>query len=105
MNIYARQGDLVISKLADGALDAANLVARENISLAGDSSGHRHRVVGPALVEATAARERTKFRVSAATTLVHEKQDGHADVALAAGDYEILPLRERGGAGDRSVED
>ena len=101
MEIYGRQGDLVIDKLAvpiTGELEPVR-----NLSLAGDSSGHRHVLRGEALVRRDG--RSTLARLSQSTILTHEKPDGHEDVPIEAGDYEIRPLRERGDQGDRPVED
>jgi hypothetical protein len=103
MNIHGRQGDLVIEKL-NTKLDG-ELTVRRDVVFAGDSSGHRHRVIGDVLVQSQTA-ERTRFRVPEKTLdLTHEKPDGHKTLALEPGDYEIRPLRERGGNGDRPVVD
>jgi hypothetical protein len=102
--LWARQGDLVVEKLAE-QLVADDLIERSDLVFAGDSSGHRHRLIGTVLV-ASQAQGRTRFRVpSVALPLVHEKGDGHETVELAPGDYEIRVLRERGDGQDRQVED
>jgi hypothetical protein len=103
MNIFARQGDLVVRRAPKPFEDTADFRRRTGFVLAGDSSGHRHRLKGPALV-----RERVDgvdVRLTKATTLGHEKCGGHKAVTLPAGDYEITRKRERGGQGDRAVQD
>mgnify|MGYP001562364215 CR=1 FL=1 len=98
MEIYARQGDLVISAIAAG--HKASLVSHQDLVLAGSDTAP-HTVVGEvlALVEST----RTLLRCVAPTTITHA--DRHLPVELSPGDYEITRLRERGGAGDRAVGD
>jgi hypothetical protein len=102
MDIYARQGDLVIEKLAQ-APDPSVMIEERNVVFAGDSSGHRHRLMGRALVQRDG--RTTRVTIEAPTDLVHEKPDGHKTVPMAAGSYEIRPLREQGDAGERAVED
>jgi hypothetical protein len=101
MNIYARQGDLVIRKLETPI--AGELKAVKSVTFAGDSSGHPHTLVGAC--EYRKDGRTTLVRVKAKRVLTHGKADGHKDVALAKGDYEITPLRERGDGSDRIVED
>lgn len=103
MNTYARQGDLVISKTVTAInKDKARVV--KNFALAGDSSGHPHIIKGSATIEDIG---NASFRVQVArkTLLIHGKPGGHKAVPLAAGTYEIRPLRERNGTGDRNVTD
>lgn len=102
MKLFARQGDLVIERL-DGKL-GEDLIPKRDVVFAGDSSGHRHRLLGEALVQPSTGRT-TRFRIAMTTDLVHEKADGHETITLKAGEYEIRPLRERGDASDRAVED
>lgn len=97
MEIYARQGDLVINKAAtmpDG------LEKQRGLVLAGATSSP-HTVVGT--VEAKRDGGSTFIRVTEATTVEHAGR--HKPVKLAPGDYVVRPLRERGGEGDRAVED
>ena len=96
---YARQGDLVIEKL-DQPIQG-DLIKRVDVVFAGDSSGHRHRLLGEVFVQTTNTRV-VRVRIAKATDLVHEKSDGHESVQMKPGDYEIRPLRERD---DRAVED
>ena len=103
MEIFARQGDLVIEKLTQKINDG-DLVKRADVVFAGDSSGHRHRLLGVALFAPASGRTQ-RFRVLEPTQLVHEKGDGHRTVEMVPGDYEIRPLRERGDQSDRAVED
>lgn len=100
MNIYARQGDLVIEKRDSISGELSEV--RDPV-FAGDSSGHRHRLIGLAKIRRDGVR--TFLSVDADTQLVHEKADGHETVPIAAGSYEVRPLRERGDGVDRSVED
>lgn len=101
MNLYARQGDLVIEKLTSAI--AGDLYPSRNVVFAGDSSGHRHVLRGAALTRSEG--DRTLIRVAEPTVIEHEKADGHKTVALDPGDYEIRSLRERGDGSDRAVED
>ena len=100
--IYARQGDLVIQKL-DRIPTGVELKKDRDLVFAGDSSGHRHRLMGPC--EAARQGRVTFVRIEHATDLVHEKPDGHETVAWTAGMYAVRPLRERGDGSDRAVED
>jgi hypothetical protein len=105
MEIFARQGDLVIEKLPDGALDGVELIKRNDVVFAGDSSGHRHRLLGIAFVAQDSNTRRTRIRIAEPVELVHEKADGHKSASMSPGDYEVRPLRERGDGNDRVVED
>lgn len=104
MQLYARQGDLVIQKL-----DTINgeLTEAKSLVFAGDSSGHPHSLVGKVL----ARREgrRTLVKVTADREITHGKPGGHKTVVLTGspkpGFYEVRPLRERGDGADRAVED
>lgn len=100
MHIYARQGDLIIDRITEVLTE--DTVKRHDVVFAGDSSGHRHRLLGDVLVSTTDPR---RFRLESPTEIIHEKSDGHTSIPMPAGDYRIRPLRERGDAGDREVED
>lgn len=102
MKIFARQGDLVIEKL-DNKPIVGDLTEATNVVFAGDSSGHRHRLMGTVQMIRTGTV--TRVRLDKYMELVHEKSNGHASVVLSAGDYEIRRLRERGDGSDRAVED
>lgn len=101
MNLYARQGDLVIERLGDTTIEGAEKAT--DIVLAGDSSGHRHRIIGEVMRKVDG--RVISVLLSKPTTMVHEKADGHKTINLEAGAYRIRPLRERGDASDRAVED
>lgn len=101
MNIFARQGDLVIEKLS--APITGDLEKRSNIVFAGDSSGHPHTLRGSALTRRDGFT--TFVRLSRRADLEHGRAGGHKTVSLPAGDYAIRPLRERGAGSDRAVED
>lgn len=96
MNIYARQGDLVIEKVkkVTGELRKAT-----NFVLAGTDSPHTLRGTVQLRREGLV----TFVRVPKATEIAHAGR--HEPVKLAKGDYEIRPLRERGAGMDRAVED
>jgi hypothetical protein len=100
MNIFARHGDLVIEKttITDALEPATDLV------LAGGSSGHPHTLRGWCLHRRDGD-NRTFVRLDVARTLEHGRADGHQDIALPPGDYEIRRLRERNAGTDRNVED
>ena len=100
MNLYGRQGDLVIEKISKVEGD---LIAVTDHVFAGDSSGHPHTLRGKSKIRQDG--ERTFVVLAKAAELVHGKPDGHETVKLKAGAYEIRPLRERGGTGDRMVQD
>jgi hypothetical protein len=100
MEIYARQGDLVISRF-DGDV-GEQLPAKDHV-FAGDSSGHPHVLKGKSKIRVDG--RRTLVSVEKPTKLVHGKSDGHPTVEIEAGAYEVYPLRERGDKGDRAVED
>jgi hypothetical protein len=98
MEIYARQGDLVITKLAKPS--TADLAKKTNLVLAcSDTSPHTVRGV----VLAAQSGQMWTIRVERKTEIVHGSR--HFATKLVPGDYEIRPLRERGGAMDRAVED
>lgn len=101
MDLFARQGDLVIEKLPrpiKGDLEKAT-----NLVFAGDNSGHPHTLRGTALVQRAGAV--TRIQLAEAMDLDHGRPDGHRTVSLPPGDYEVRPLRERGDGSDRAVED
>lgn len=101
MQLYARQGDLVIDKLAKPI--TGDLEPAVNPVLAGGSSGHPHTLRGKVLIRRDGLR--THVRVTKAAALEHGRPDGHVTIELEPGDYEIAPLRERGDASDRAVCD
>lgn len=103
MNLYARQGDLIIEKLSTPL--TGDMVKRPTVVFAGDSSGHRHRISGNILVAEVWPAGETAIRLSDTTDLIHEKADGHATVRMEPGDYVVRHLRERGDSSDRAVED
>lgn len=97
--IYARHGDLVIEKFPlnthSGDLDRAT-----DYVVAGSHSSP-HTIRGVCLQRRDG--EQIRVRIPEDTQLVHA--DRHTVIPLPAGDYTIGPLRERGGEGDRAVED
>jgi hypothetical protein len=99
--IFARQGDLIINRL-DKPI-TGDLTETKRITFAGDSSGHPHTLLGDAMQRREG--RRTFVRLAHEGTIEHGRAGGHQPVTLPAGDYEIGPLRERGDAGDRAVED
>jgi len=101
--IYARQGDLVIEKITIAPAEAKAMKPVANYVFAGDSSGHPHTLRGTALVSRDGAV--TRLRLAEAAELTHGKAGGHKTVSFVPGDFEVRPLRERGGQGDRNVVD
>ncbi len=102
MNIYAHQGDLVIDLLE--TIPDGNWEEVEDFVFAGDSSGHRHRLLGRASVQRVG--RVTRVKVAKDTKLIHEKAGGHNEVSMFEGKaYEIRPQRERGDGYDRAVAD
>lgn len=99
MQLFARQGDLVINKV----LVEGNLTPTTNLVLAGGSSGHTHTIEGACLHRRDG--DITYVCLSEERTLTHARADGHASIVLPPGSYEIKRLRERGDASDRNVED
>jgi hypothetical protein len=100
MNLYGRQGDLVIENISNVDGD---LIAVTDHVISGDSSGHPHMIRGRSKIRKDG--ELTFVVLTKAAELIHGKPDGHKTVKLKAGAYEIHPLRERGGAGDRAIQD
>ena len=96
MEIYARQGDQVIE--AKGI--TGELTEHTDLVIAGSQTS-AHTLRG----KCEARREGTRLfvRLSADSVITHA--DRHRDTPIVAGTYEIRPLRERGGNGDRAVED
>ena len=99
MNLYARQGDLVIDKLASPI--TGELLPARNVILAGDHSGHTHTLKGKCLLRTEGRRH--FVRIEKKTRIEHAGD--HNTIELAPGDYELRPLRERGDASDRAVDD
>jgi hypothetical protein len=96
MEIFARQGDVVIRKtrLVGELDDATDLV------VAGASS-HPHTIRGACKFKRDG--NITVVRVPDDTTIEHAGR--HQSISLPAGDYELTSLRERGDEYDRQVED
>ena len=95
--IYARQGDVVIRKAPIGDV---TLAPATDLVVAGSTSA-AHTIVGQCGY-ATSGRD-TIVRIATDTTLSHAGR--HLPISLPAGEYRFSPLRERGDATDRSVED
>lgn len=101
MRLYARQGDLVIEKLATPI--AGDLEKTIRLTFAGDSSGHPHTLKGACLSRRDGFT--TLVRVARPAVLEHGRAGGHKPITLEPGDYSVRPLRERGAGIDRKVED
>lgn len=99
MKIYARQGDLVIHKLATPP--EATYEKKQDHILAG-SNGSEHRVIGSARV-ATVSEFESLVQVAEATELRHGSR--HKSVPLEPGAYRITHIRERGNQVDLKVQD
>jgi hypothetical protein len=97
-DIFALQGDQIIRKL-DKRI-AGELEPARDLVIAGSHSSP-HIIVGRCYTRME--RDRRLVRVSRATIIKHA--DRHRPTKLIKGDYEIYPQRERGGDGDRAVED
>ena len=98
MKIPALQGDQVIRKM-DKPITGRLFPARDLVIAGSHSSPHTIR--GKVL---TKIEGDVRFvRVARATVIEHA--DRHNTTKLAKGDYWIYPQRERGGDGDRAVED
>jgi len=98
MEIFALQGDQIIRKLAKpitGKLETA-----KELVIAGSHTSP-HTIKGTCKTRVSG--DRRLLRVARATEIVHA--DRHLTTKLPKGDYEIFPQRERGGDGDRAVED
>jgi hypothetical protein len=98
MEIFALQGDQIIRKLEKkitGKLETA-----KDLVIAGSHTSP-HTILGKCLTRMDG--DRRLVRVGRSTTIVHA--DRHNETKLSKGDYEISPQRERGGDGDRAVED
>lgn len=105
MNLYARQGDLVIEKLSKIDGELAEL---KGITFAGDSSGHPHSIAGKLFARREGTR--TLVKVTGRREITHGKDGGHNTVVLEGsakepGLYEVRPLRERGDGSNRAVDD
>lgn len=100
MEKYARHGDLVIDKLSDTEAAAFNFKPVTNFVIAGSSSSP-HTVRGTIGVARDGGG--TYLDVPEPTVLDHSSR--HEPIPLEAGKYRVGPLRERGGEGDRAVED
>lgn len=103
MNIFARQGDLVIEKLS--APITGELERTTRVVFAGDSSGHPHFIASASAARIRREGRATLVRLEASATLEHGRAGGHRAIEMPAGDYSIRPLRERGDGSDRSVQD
>lgn len=99
MHVFARHGELVISRTSTKQA----LIRSEDLVLGGDSSGHTHTLLGAC--ESHRDGDVTVIRLATESRIVHAKPDGHRDLVLPPGDYEIRTLRERGDGADRRVED
>jgi hypothetical protein len=102
MHKFARQGDLVITKLEPNDPILKNLVfAEETDPIVGGYDGSAHKVLGTVLI-ARSERE-IVIKCPIETRLVHI--DRHLPIPLDAKTYRIKSLRERGDKNDRAVED
>lgn len=102
MQVFARQGDLIIQHTTIEA--AEKLTPGADILLAGGSSGHPHTLQGACKYKRNNDGS-TLLRLDATRTLEHGRADGHKSVMMPPGDYEIRQLRVRMGGGDSNVED
>jgi len=105
MELYARQGDLVIEKVTS---ISGKLEKVKGVTFAGDSSGHPHTLAGA--IEMRREGRATLVKVTGKREITHGKEGGHKTVTLNGsaakpGYYSVRPLRERGDGSDRAVED
>ena len=98
MEIFALQGDQIIRKLAKPIV--GKLESAKDLVVAGSHTSP-HTIKGTCKTRVDG--DRRFVRVARATEIVHA--DRHRTTKLPKGDYEIFPQRERGGAGDRAIED
>ena len=98
MDIFAIQGDQIIRKLAKPI--TGNLEVAKDLVIAGSHTSP-HTLKGTCKTRVDG--DRRIVRVARATEIVHA--DRHRTTELPKGDYDIFPQRERGGQGDRAVED
>ncbi len=96
MHIYARQGDLVITKVDE----SGEYKSETNPVLAGKNSSP-HTVRGRVGVRRSG--NQIDLLVKKPTELVHSSR--HRPVTLEPGAYTVTRLRERGDQSDRAVED
>lgn len=103
MKLYARQGDLVISRIAAG--DAPPMTEQTAPVILAGADRTPHSV--PAGVHYVQdGREHFVLSPDVDVMLTHAAEDGHRDVPLLAGQaYKIWPQIERRGDGDVDVED
>jgi len=98
MEIFALQGDQRIIKL-DKPIKG-KLLPATNLVIAGSHEG-AHTILGKCMTRVE--RDARLVRVARKTKIVHASR--HKETLLPKGDYSIGPQRERGGDGDRAVED
>jgi hypothetical protein len=97
--LHARHGDLVIEKIA--ALPAGLKLAKVTSPVVAGRLSSPHTVRGTVGIATDG--DDTYVQVERATTLDHA--DRHLPAKLGKGLYHFYPQRERGGQGDRAVED
>lgn len=97
MQIYARQGDIIIKRIEN---ISGPLCQETDVVVAGSDSPHTIR--GPVQIQ-RAGDSIIRVRITTETVVFHAGR--HEDVRLETGDYELQPLRERGDRRDRRVED
>jgi hypothetical protein len=97
MEIFALQGDQIIRKCAPVA---GKLESVTNLVIAGSHTSP-HTIRGK--VQTRVEGDVRFVVVPRATTIDHA--DRHNQTKLPKGSYSISPQRERGGTGDRAVED
>lgn len=105
MQIFGRQGDLVIDRKSDTVLpelETAPIVS--DFVFAGDSSGHPHTLLGKVRMKKNGTH--TLIFLPEPSRMTHGKSDGHQDVAeMPAGSYDVYPLREQDKESERAVAD
>ena len=81
-----RHGDVLIESISDIPEDVKG--RKSNIILAGEATGHHHRLNGGMILERG---EEVYLKVADTATVTHEE---HSTIELPAGDYQITRQRE-----------
>jgi len=113
-----RQGDILFLKMEEGEIpDTAEggrklSVSKNGIVALGETTGHKHRVVGPAKVYISeqdrgefidvTTDTKAKGGKDAIAKVVHEE---HAEIELAPGKYKVVHQKEWAGKESREVID
>ena len=88
MNNMYRQGDLLLKRVKSIPTTARKI--GDQILATGEATGHKHRLVGPAVILEEPAGQRF-VKVSQLAQLVHEE---HKPIDLVKGTYAVIHERE-----------